>query len=262
MISVIGGDEEGQLLRDLFGAAGIETSPLLVSQDRITTQKTRVIARNQQMMRLDREVTSELSVEWQDRLFEGFCHYMEAQQPMLVIFEDYDKGVLAEPLIHKLVDVCRSKGILTAVDPKKRNFLSYRGVDIFKPNLKEVREGLGMQVLADHPASLDKAHAALAGRLGHRISLITLSEHGLYVAEGSQSHHIPSHARSISDVSGAGDTVISVAALAFAVTGNLMLAAEMANMAGGLVCEEVGTAAISPARLEEEFRNYYAKRTV
>lgn len=261
MISVIGGDEEGRLLHGLFEAAGIGTAPLLLCQDRITTQKMRVMARNQQMIRLDRELISELSDEWQDRLFDAFCQYIEEQQPRLLVFEDYDKGVLTESLIHRVVDACRSQGILTAVDPKRRNFLSYRGVDIFKPNLKEVRDGLGMPVRADHLPTLDQAHAALSGRLGHRISLITLSEHGLYVAEGSHSHHIPSHARSISDVSGAGDTVISVAALAYAVTGDLLLAAKMANMAGGLVCEEVGTTAISAVRLEEEFRKYNATRT-
>jgi len=258
VFSVIGDDAEGLTLCGLFEQQGISTAGILVSRERITTQKTRVIARNQQMLRMDSEVATALPGEWTRRLSAALEDYIDRQAPLLLIFEDYDKGVLTEDLIRDTVDACRARGVRTAVDPKRRNFLSYRGVDIFKPNLQEVREGLGIRVEPDDTASLDAAHAALNARLGHRISLITLSEHGLYYAEGRASQRIPSHRRSISDVSGAGDTVIAVAALAHAVTGDLALAAGMANIAGGLVCEEVGTVAVSRTKLEAECRRLLA----
>lgn len=261
VFSVIGDDAEGLTLRGLFEQQGISTTGILSSPERITTQKTRVIARNQQMLRMDSEVTSALPGGWTERLRAALEAYLDHAAPRLIIFEDYDKGVLTEDLIRSTVDACRARGVRTAVDPKRRNFLSYRGVDIFKPNLKEVREGLGIRVEPDERASLDAAHAVLAERLGHRISLITLSEHGLYFAEGRRSKRIPSHRRSISDVSGAGDTVIAVAALAHAVTGDLPLAAGMANIAGGLVCEEVGTVAVSRTKLEEECRRLMPDRS-
>jgi rfaE bifunctional protein kinase chain/domain len=254
VLSVVGADAEGEILRGLFRELSIDDSHLLSCEDRVTTQKTRIIARNQQMMRLDSEMSTDLSAEWEDRLFDAVTAYLEEESPQLLIFEDYDKGVLTEGLIRRVLSVCRSRGILTAVDPKKRHFLSYVGVDIFKPNLKEVREGLGIRVEPGDTASLDAAHAALFEKLRHRISLITLSEHGIYHAEGGRSHRIPTHQRSIADVSGAGDTVIAVAGLVFAVTGDMALAAEMANIAGGVVCEEVGTVAISRERLEAECR--------
>lgn len=260
VFSVIGDDPEGLALRGLFEQQGIATTGLLARSDRITTQKTRIIARNQQMLRLDSESTVGLSAEAEAGLEGALRAYLEGEAPRLLIFEDYDKGVLTEGLIARVVAICRRCGIRTAVDPKRCNFLAYRGVDIFKPNLKEVREGLGLRVEPDDMASLDAAHAALAGRLGHRISLITLSEYGIYHAEGGRSGRIPSHRRRIADVSGAGDTVIAVAALAHTVTGDLALAAGMANIAGGLVCEEVGTVAVSRDRLEEECRRLLTGR--
>lgn len=252
--SVIGDDAEGLILRGLFREHGVGERGLVSSGERITTQKTRVIARNQQMLRLDSESGSDISSLLEDRLLEGLLAYLDEEIPRLVIFEDYDKGVLTEGLIRRAIDACRARGILTAVDPKKRRFLSYAGVDIFKPNLKEVREGLGIRVDPDDTSTLDAAHAVLSERLGHRISLITLSEHGIYHAQGACSQRIPTHRRSIADVSGAGDTVIAVASLVHAVTGDMGLAAEMANVAGGIVCEEVGTVAITRERLELECR--------
>jgi rfaE bifunctional protein kinase chain/domain len=254
VLSVIGADAEGQILRGLFRDLSIDDSHLLSSGDRVTTQKTRIIARNQQMMRLDSEMSSDLSGDWEDRLFDAVAAFLDGESPRLLIFEDYDKGVLTDRLIRQSVDACRARGILSAVDPKKRHFLSYTGVDIFKPNLKEVREGLGIAVDPADTPTLDAAHAALSERLQHRFSLITLSEHGIYYAGEGRSHRISTHRRNIADVSGAGDTVIAVASLVHAVTGDMGLAAEMANIAGGIVCEEVGTVAITRERLEAECR--------
>jgi bifunctional ADP-heptose synthase (sugar kinase/adenylyltransferase) len=194
VFSVTGNDDDGKILENLLQQKGIHTGYLLKNEDRITTNKTRIFGRNQQMMRLDSETTKDLS--------------------------DAD--------------------------------FSYKGVDLFKPNLKEVREGLNLLVQQLDLLALREIHNQLAGRLEHRISFITLSEKGVFCQIGEEAKIIPSYLRSVADVSGAGDTVIAVAALVYATTQNVNLMAEIANIAGGLVCEEVGTVAISRGRLLEE----------
>jgi D-glycero-beta-D-manno-heptose-7-phosphate kinase len=252
IISVTGDDDDGRQLRDMFEANGINTSYLLRSNDRITTNKMRIISRNQQMMRLDSEITSELSAADEQTLMAAATEYIRKEKPAVIIFEDYNKGVLKESLIHSLITLCREHGVLTAVDPKRKNFFSYKGVDIFKPNLKEVKEGLNILEDGVTVELLNEIHEALNDQLSHQISFITLSEKGAYYSNGRQSRLIPSHIRSIADVSGAGDTVIAVASLVFAATRDIDLMGEIANIAGGLVCEEVGTVAINGERLLEE----------
>lgn len=252
ILSVCGEDEEGGQLRKMFGENRIGTEFLLSSGKRITTNKIRVISRNQQMMRLDSETTADLGYEDENRLLLAVQTYVAQEKPDVIIFEDYNKGVLTENLIGKVIGLCQVKGIITTVDPKRKNFFSYRGVDIFKPNLKEVREGLNLLEETVNADSMARIDAALREQLAHRISFITLSEKGVYYASADGARIIPSHLRNIADVSGAGDTVIAVASLVYAATRNMDLAAETANIAGGLVCEEVGTMAIDKERLLKE----------
>jgi bifunctional ADP-heptose synthase (sugar kinase/adenylyltransferase) len=155
-------------------------------------------------------------------------------------------------VIREALALCRHHEVITAVDPKRKNFFSYEGVTIFKPNLKEVRDGLNLLVEEVNPGVLSRMHEQLSERIGHRISFITLSEKGVYYQDGADARIVPSHLRNIADVSGAGDTVIAVASLVFAVTRDAGLMSEVANIAGGLVCEEVGTAAVARDRLLEE----------
>ena len=169
-----------------------------------------------------------------------------------VILEDYNKGVLTENVIKKIIVLCKHHHILTAVDPKRKNFFAYEGADIFKPNLKEVKDGLNILRDDINISVLKDMHLLLEQRLQHLISLITLSEKGVFYQQEDEAAILPTHIRSIADVSGAGDTVIAVAALVFVATGNARLMAEMANIAGGLVCEEVGTVAIDKKLLIEE----------
>ena len=168
------------------------------------------------------------------------------------IFEDYNKGVLTENLISKVIELCKQAGVITAADPKRRNFFSYKQADIFKPNLKEVKEGLNLLADDINQPLLQNIHAELKQLLHHQISFITLSEKGVFYQTGNKSGIIPSHLRNISDVSGAGDTVIAVASMVYAATKNVNLMAEIANIAGGLVCEEVGTVTISKEKLLQE----------
>lgn len=252
VLSVIGKDDDGEELIGLLKEAGIETGYVLQDADRITTNKTRIMSRNQQMMRLDAEITSDISKQSESLLLEQVKKLFATEKPDILILEDYNKGVLTETLITALVKLCKEQGVITSVDPKKKNFLSYKGVTIFKPNLKEVKEGLNLQVDQVTLSSMNDIHKALQAHLQHEISFITLSEKGVFYQQGDEHTLIPTHIRNIADVSGAGDTVIAVASLAYAATKNMHLAAEMANIAGGLVCEEVGTAPINKERLLQE----------
>lgn len=250
--SVIGMDEEGRLLERLLKDEQIDTGYLLKSDARITTNKARIMGRNQQMLRLDSETTKDLTPEEEDRLIFQVEKYIREEQPQVMIFEDYNKGVLTSRVIHEVISLCATAGVVTAVDPKRKNFFSYQGVTIFKPNLKEVKEGLNLLLDDVRLPILQNIHAQLAKKLQHHISFITLSEKGVFFQGGEQADVIPSHIRNIADVSGAGDTVIAVASLVYAVTKDIRLMAGIANIAGGLVCEEVGTAAINRDKLLEE----------
>lgn len=252
MLTVVGDDEEGKLLNRLLQEKKIKTDFLLNSKKRITTNKTRIISRNQQMMRLDNEITHDLWYEDENRLILAVQTFIAQEKPDVIIFEDYNKGVLTELVIRKAIDLCKHHHIIMAVDPKRKNFFSYKEVDIFKPNLKEVKEGLNLLVEEVNEEALKSIHTKLAEKLQHHTSFITLSEKGVFYNNETEAGIIPTHIRSIADVSGAGDTVIAVASLVFAETKDVKLMAEIANIAGGLVCEEVGTAAINKDRLLQE----------
>jgi rfaE bifunctional protein kinase chain/domain len=252
VLSLVGRDADGDKLTGLLGEKGIGTGRLLKSENRITTNKARVMGRNQQMLRLDSETTRDLGKAEEDVLLEEVRRYIQMEKPRVMIFEDYNKGVLTPRVIREGLALCREHDVITAVDPKRKNFFAYEGVTIFKPNLKEVREGLNILAEDIHLPALRQIHEQLAERLGHQISFITLSEKGVFFQSGERAAHIPSHIRNIADVSGAGDTVIAVASLVYAATRDAQLMVEVANIAGGLVCEEVGTAAIDKVRLFEE----------
>jgi rfaE bifunctional protein kinase chain/domain len=245
LCTVIGEDAEGDSLMRLAKQSDIGMQATLRSPHRATTTKTRVIARHQQMMRLDDEHAEDLTTEEEHPFIDLVLRFLQREKPQVLIFEDYNKGVLKENVINRITAHCREIGIVTAVDPKKKNFLAYRDVDIFKPNLKEVREGLNIPVDQINTDSLAKVHQMLHQQLGHRLTFITLSEHGVFAQEeGARGAIIPSHLRNIADVSGAGDTVIATAAMVYALTKDANMMAEISNIAGGLVCEEVGVVPI------------------
>ena len=258
MISVLGKDSDGEQLTGLLTENNIQTQYLVHSEHRITTNKIRIISRNQHMMRLDAEIADDMIAADEDRLLYAFENYIAAENPDVVIMEDYNKGVLTENVIKRIIGLCKKNKILTAVDPKRKNFFAYTGIDIFKPNLKEVKDGLNILRDEINISVLKDMHLLLQEKLNHRISLITLSEKGIFYQQEAVAAIIPTHIRSIADVSGAGDTVIAVAALVFAATGNARLMAETANIAGGLVCEEVGTVAIDKKLLIEECKKLLA----
>jgi rfaE bifunctional protein kinase chain/domain len=252
VFSVVGDDEDGHILTGLLNGKKIDTGYLLKSGSRITTNKMRVISRNQQMMRLDSETQLPLPPEEEQKLIVQVERFIREQAPAAIIFEDYNKGVLTEKVIRTLIEICKSKSVITAVDPKRKHFFDYTGVDIFKPNLKEAREALNLLIEEVNETTLGIIHQKLRAELNHRISFITLSEKGVFYEDDGESRIVPSHIRNVADVSGAGDTVIAVATLIYALTGNPRMMAEIANLAGGLVCEAVGTMAVDKSRLLRE----------
>lgn len=252
ILSVTGDDQEALLLDELFESYQIDSSYLVKSSTRRTTSKTRIISRNQQMMRLDDEITDALSASEEEKLLDRVQNYITSEDPDIIIFEDYNKGVLTERVIEQTIALCKESGVLTAVDPKRKNFFAYRETDIFKPNLKEVNEALNLLAEVVSLEHLEKIHRELNKQLHNRVSFITLSEKGVFYQQNGKAAIIPSHLRNIADVSGAGDTVIAVASLVYAATQNVHLMAEVANIAGGLVCEEVGTATVSREKLLHE----------
>lgn len=252
ILTILGDDEDGVQLRQLLKENNIDSRFILESKKRITTNKIRIISRNQQMMRLDAEHTDDIDETDETNLLNQVEKYILNERPDIVIFEDYNKGILTENVIKRAIDICNKNKIPTAVDPKRKNFFSYKNVTLFKPNLHEVFTSLNILPEEISGELLSDIHKQLKGKLDHKISMITLSEKGIFYEQDDNKNIIPSHRRNIADVSGAGDTVIAVASLIYAATKNIHLSAEIANIAGGIVCEEVGTAAINKDKLLDE----------
>lgn len=242
--SVVGDDEKGKLFDSLLAENQLSSSGIVKSTFRPTTVKTRVISSGQHLLRVDEEKTAALSADEEKLLLERFENLVKAEKFDVLIFQDYNKGVLTPQIIEKVTARCNELNIPTAVDPKKDNFLAYKNVSLFKPNLKELREGLKVDINGNLLESVKSAVLKLEGILQNNTTLVTLSEHGVVVNQNGQFTHIPAHDRKIIDVSGAGDTVISVAALCLALKLEPEILANLSNLAGGLVCEKVGVVPI------------------
>lgn len=252
LCSAIGVDHEGLAFLDLLKSQKLSQKGILKCRDRITTVKTRVIGNNSQLLRVDEEVESDILPSETQQLLMLISHIIQHDKIDVIIFEDYNKGLITPKLISKVVELAKSKGIPTCVDPKKKNFHAYKGVSLFKPNLKELREGLKLDVDGDNIGELQRAVSSFRVKQKAETVMVTLAEKGIITNSRSVKEHIEAHIRSIADVSGAGDTVISVAALCRALNCKDYITAAMANLSGGLVCEEVGVVPIDKSRLFEE----------
>lgn len=250
--TVVGDDDSASHFEQLLTERGMSNAGVVRSSERPTTVKTRIISGNQQMLRVDEETTADLSSQEASALVDRVRQIVTEQRPEVIIFEDYNKGVLTAEVIQALIALAKEHAIPTTVDPKKKNFFEYKGVDLFKPNLKELVEGLKIDYDLGSNEALQQASAELRTQLGHVASLITLSERGVYIDNAASQHHIPAHIRNISDVSGAGDTVISVASLCLAKGVDNATLAGLANLAGGLVCEKVGVVPVDKSQLLAE----------
>ena len=248
--SVIGDDAPGRELQKIILDANLSIEGLIVEPGRMTTVKERIIAGSQQVVRVDSETENSISLSSQQALL---AHIKDSISDVdVIIFEDYDKGVLSAELIQSVISMAKENNIPTVVDPKRKNFFAYQGATLFKPNLHELRDGLGLM-----PTDFDADHLAETVRkfkVSQEFSgvFVTLSERGVYIDFENDQHLIPAHIRQISDVSGAGDTVISIAACVLALGGSTEQIASLANLGGGLVCESLGVVPINLALLRKE----------
>jgi len=256
LCSVIGDDRKSEEFLSLMQKENLSTSGIIKSQDRILTTKYRAIGNNMQLLRLDSEITNPLSEKDESDFCQSMLSIINTQKIDAIIFEDYDKGVITQSLIDKIITAAKEKSILITVDPKRRNFTTYHHTDLFKPNLKELQEGLHLDKCSHDSSCLQNAVTDFMVEKQHKNLLLTLSGDGvgLYFRENMTINytHIPAHLRNISDVSGAGDTLISVATLCMAMKIEIKDVAMIANLGGGLVCEKVGVVAIDKEELGKE----------
>lgn len=250
LCSIVGDDEAGSTFQQLLEYEKMSSKGIIRSQNRVTTIKHRILSGSQHLLRVDSEDTHALVDLDRKSLLQHIKNLIEECD--LIIFEDYDKGTLDPVVIAETIALAREKNIPTAVDPKKRNFLSYTNASLFKPNLKELKEGLGIDFNVEEQEELEEAVKQLNMQIKADHELVTLSEHGVFFQSSSESGKHAAHLRSIADVSGAGDTVISIAGLALTLELPLAFIAELSNLGGGIVCESPGVVPIDKDRLIKE----------
>ncbi|MFN8711393.1 MAG: bifunctional heptose 7-phosphate kinase/heptose 1-phosphate adenyltransferase [Bacteroidota bacterium] len=252
LCSVIGVDSEGQKFLELMQQHRLAPKGILKSRDRITTVKTRIIGNSHHLLRMDEEIEHDITPHETNLFLQRISYLLDQHKIDVIIFEDYDKGLITESLIREVVSRARKLKVPVVVDPKKKHFMHYQGATLFKPNLKELKEGLKIDFDHSSERELSKVVDMLKTKLKIELALITLSEHGIFVHGRHVKKRIPAHLRNISDVSGAGDTVVCVAALCLAAGLRPELIAEISNIAGGLVCESVGVVPVDRDALIEE----------
>ncbi len=240
MCSVIGNDENSRQFRKLVKELDMPVEGLIDSDQRLTTNKIRIIAGNQQLLRVDNEIDDYITPEIENALWERIQALINQYPVAAIIFQDYDKGVITPELIEKTIGLAKIKEIPTLVDPKKRNFCYYRDATLFKPNYKELTEGINLYFPKSDYEKVHEAAYKLQNDAGFDIVLVTLSEHGMLISKDGIFHVVPTNARGIADVSGAGDTVIAMASLCLATGIEALKMARLSNLAAGLVCERVG----------------------
>jgi rfaE bifunctional protein kinase chain/domain len=253
VFSVIGDDPTGSSLLDILREAGLSVDGIIQEASRPTTIKERVIAGSQQLLRVDSETEKAISSASVAALLAAVKAAISNVD--VIIFEDYDKGVLSAGLIQEVMAMAKSAGIPTVVDPKKKNFFAYQGATLFKPNLHELRDGLGLDSSDLSSLALPATVKKFKESQNFEGLFVTLSERGVYMDFRSEQVAIPAHIRQIADVSGAGDTVISIAACALAAGASPAQIAELANLGGGLVCEFLGVVPIEVNLLKREASN-------
>ena len=238
LCSVIGKDSGEDLFYEIMRINNLSSEGIFSVSKRKTTVKTRVISDGQHLLRVDEELTAPLDTETEELFISKIFSVIESKPVNAIIFQDYDKGVITPYVIEKVTGIANQRGIPTTVDPKKRNFNSYKNVTLFKPNFKELLEGLKLEFEKSDTKSLLQAVGRLHETSNIQNVLVTLSEHGVFISNRKEHYKIPAEIRDIADVSGAGDTVISVATLCMAAGLPIQQTARISNLAGGLVCEK------------------------
>lgn len=250
--SVIGKDPHGETLKSLLLETGINTDAIVSTHTRMTTAKTRIMAQSQHLLRVDQEVTHPVDSETSDKLLAASKKLLTEEAIDMVILQDYNKGVLSAENIASILSLCNDFKVPVAVDPKFENFDHYKGVRILKPNLVELRAALPFAIEVNEE-DLAKASDYLREKMACEIVLVTLSDKGIYINGHQESHLLPTIKRSIVDVCGAGDTVISVAVLAHISGAHQVEMARMASLAGTITCQYPGVVPITSSLLTNEW---------
>lgn len=248
LAGLVGDDANGVLFRKLMVEHGLPTDLLISDTDRCTTVKTRLVAGGQQLMRVDREDTHDVQGAAAGAMLGAVKAMLATGSVDLLLFQDYNKGALSPEVIESVIALARKHKVPTAVDPKDRNFMAFTGCSLFKPNLREIQQQVDF-VVRPVLSDLDRAANVLFDRLQCSAVMITLSEHGIYVSDQKKSAIYPTDARKVRDVSGAGDTVISVAACGLAAGMSLEEIAKLSNKAGAQVIAKSGVVAVDLAEL-------------
>jgi len=247
-IGVVGNDNDGKIFSTLIKEANINPSGLIIDKNRPTTTKTRIIAHNQHLVRIDKESKADLDPEVEEKLFAYFQQHIDEFDG--IILQDYNKGVLTANLINKIINLANNKNKIITVDPKFNNFFLYKDVTVFKPNRKEAGDVLGLKITNDDELKI--AGSSILEKLNAKYVLLTLSEEGIAIFEKNKpEQRMPTKAQKVADVSGAGDTVIATLTMALAAKASILEASYLANYAGGIVCEEVGIIPIEQDKLFE-----------
>jgi rfaE bifunctional protein kinase chain/domain len=252
LCGIIGNDDNGTLFLKLMQGNHLSNNGTYIVKGRATTVKTRVISGNQQLIRIDEEITKPIEGKTESGFVEHINKILANETIDAIVFQDYDKGALTPKIIREIIAQAQQKNIPTLVDPKKRNFLHYQGVTLFKPNFKEFCEGLKIEIAKNNYSKIFEAALDFQNLNKIELLFITLSEQGIFISNKEKFYHLPAHIRDIADVSGAGDTVIGVASLCLAANLKPNEIAAISNLAGGLVCEKVGVAPIEKKQLFEE----------
>jgi len=251
LISVVGQDIKGSILTQFLKDKGVNTEYITIDTSRPTTQKVRIVAERQQVVRVDRESKAKLEAETAKVCMQNFKKALKNAKG--VIMSDYGKGMLSDHNIHEVISLCNAKNIPVCVDPKIDNFLKYKNITCMTPNTKEAWEGMGLPPKKEEKAIISLGKKILKALKAKSI-LITRSAQGMSLFEqGSKikTTTISATAKEVYDVTGAGDTVISVLTLALACGATLVQAAYIANEAAGLVVAKLGTACVSPKEIKE-----------
>ncbi len=260
LCSVVGTCKKSDTFIQLLQKENMPIDGIVRSQDRKMTVKYRVLGNNVQLLRMDDEEKDELSLQDRQALLAKIKHYITTEKNIAIVFEDYDKGVISSALIDEVVAMAQQYQVPITVDPKKRNFLHYHHIDIFKPNWKELREGLQLDKTELDDEVLANVRQFMQQK-NHKHLLLTMSEKGVLMAilagEELQLHRINAIVRNVADVSGAGDTTIAVATLCLAAGMDAQQIAALSNLAGGIVCEEVGVVTINKEKLLSEANRLY-----
>jgi len=245
---MIGSDEAGRMLLKELGPKRSGRGGVVIDQDRPTIKKSRVIAHNQQVVRYDVERKGELKPQHQKRML----RYVESRMRELtcLVVSDYAKGVVTAGLMSELVRLAALRRVPIVVDPKVEHFGFYKGVTLITPNHLEATQAAGLH--GDGDQTIEEAGEIIRQRLGCQSVLVTRGERGMSLFEANnESWHIPTQARQVYDVTGAGDTVVGTLALALSTGASMREAATLANYAAGIVVGMVGTATVSPKQLME-----------